>query len=40
LGVQNAKDLQKHAKEEMRYLADLLPGIYKKEARQLETTKH
>ena len=40
LGEQNAKDLQKHVKEEMRYLADLLPGIYKKEARQLETTKH
>ena len=40
LGEQNAKDLQKHAKEEMRYLADLLPGIYKKEARQLEITKH
>ena len=30
LSEQNAKDLQKHAKEEMRYLADLLPTVYKK----------
>ena len=30
LREQNAKDLQRHAKEEMRYLADLLPTVYKK----------